>query len=88
MLAGTSRRRFLWVLLAPMFFVLSTTITAGYQMVFIRFPAMIQQPPTRFAGTLSLVATVFVITSVAAFLAFATAKVLQRLSSNPDDSSF
>mgnify|MGYP006275261659 FL=1 len=88
MLAGTSRRGFLWVLLGPMVFVLSTTMTAGYQMVFIRFPAMMQQPATRLAGTLSLAATIFVISTVGVFLAFAVARIADRCSGKMNSGSF
>lgn len=88
MLSGTSRRRYLWVLVGPMLFVLSTTMTAGYQMVVIRFPAMMQQPATRLAGTLSLAATIFVITTVAVFLVFATARIMAKWSIKGDSESF
>jgi len=88
MLSGTSRRRYLWVLVGPMLFVLSTTMTAGYQMVVIRFPAMMQQPATRLAGTLSLAATIFVITTVAVFLVFATARIMAKWSMKGDSESF
>jgi carbon starvation protein len=88
MLAGTRRRKYLWVLLVPMLFVLSTTMTAGYQMVVGRFPAMMQQPATRVSGALSLVATVFVISTVCVFLAFAMAKIIGRFRAKPDDQAF
>jgi len=88
MLSGTSGRRYLWVLVGPMLFVLSTTMTAGYQMVVIRFPAMMQQPATRLAGTLSLAATIFVITTVAVFLVFATARIMAKWSMKGDSESF
>jgi len=88
MLSGTSRRGYLWVLVGPMLFVLSTTMTAGYQMVVIRFPAMMQQPATRLAGTLSLAATIFVITTVAVFLVFATARIMAKWSMKGDSESF
>jgi carbon starvation protein len=88
MLAGTSRRKYLWVLLIPMLFVLSTTMTAGYQMVIVRFPAMMQQPATRIAGALSLGATVFVISTVTVFLAFAMAKIIERFRAKPVDQAF
>jgi carbon starvation protein len=88
MLAGTRRRKYLWVLLVPMLFVLSTTMTAGYQMVVGRFPAMMQQPATRVSGALSLVATVFVISTVCVFLAFAMAKIMGRFRAKPDDQAF
>lgn len=88
MLAGTSRRGYLWVLLCPLLFVLSTTMTAGYQMVVIRFPAMMQQPATRLAGALSLAATIFVISTVGVFLVFAVARIVGRWSGRVTSGTF
>ena len=75
----TRRRRYLWVLLLPLGFVLLTTVTASYQMVFYRFPVMMENPITRLAGVLSLLATVFVISAVGVFLFMALSRLLFAL---------
>lgn len=82
-LSGTPQRRYIWVLMIPMLFVLATTSTAGFQMVVWRFPAMMQKEATRLAGSLSLAATIFVMATVAVFLLFAGSKILSRFLATP-----
>lgn len=84
----TRRRRYLWVLLLPLGFVLLTTVTASYQMVFYRFPVMMENPITRLAGVLSLLATVFVISAVGVFLFMALSRLLIALQKPGDDKAF
>lgn len=67
-LMKSGRGRYLPVVAIPMIFVLCTTMSAGTIMVGYRFPDMIRDPKRQTQGTLSLIATLFVIVSVLAFL--------------------
>ena len=73
LLVNTGRGRYAWVTLLPMLFVLSTTMTAAYQMCRYSFPTMIQsgQVPK---GSLSMAMTVFVVTCVLTLLLLAAAR--------------
>ena len=75
LLVNTGRGRYAWVTLPPMLFVLSTTMTAAYQMCTTSFPAMITSGQA-LKGALSLAMTVFVVTCVLTLLLLATARQL------------
>jgi len=66
LLIEAGKGRYAWVTILPMVFVLATTTTAGFEMIGWRFPAMMQSPNemTRLTGLLSLLLTLFVMTSV------------------------
>lgn len=68
-LIRSGRAKYLPVVVLPMAFVLCTTLSAGAILVGYRFPDMIRDPRRQLQGILSLVATLFVIVSVLAFLA-------------------
>ena len=80
-LIKSGRGRYLPVVAIPMIFVLCTTMSAGTIMVGYRFPDMIRDPKRQTQGILSLVATLFVIISVLAFLAIAASKWVVWLTS-------
>jgi carbon starvation protein len=75
LLVNTGRGRYAWVTLPPMLFVLSTTMTAAYQMCAYQFPAMIAGGQA-LKGSLSLAMTVFVVACVLTLLLLATARQL------------
>jgi carbon starvation protein len=76
-LFSTGRQRYAWVTLAPMLFVITTTLTAGFQLVTYRFPAMIDLGGTAaVTGVLNIFATVFVISCVLALLLLAVSRWL------------
>lgn len=75
-LIKSGRGKYLPVVALPMIFVLSTTMSAGTIMVGYRFPDMIRDPKRQIQGILSLVATLFVIISVLAFLTITISKWL------------
>ncbi|MCS7158940.1 MAG: carbon starvation CstA 5TM domain-containing protein, partial [Gemmatales bacterium] len=65
LLINTGRGRYAWVTLLPMLFVISTTMTAGVQLITRQFPAMIAQGGSRaLAGYLNIGLTVFVMLCV------------------------
>ncbi len=64
-----------WVTLLPMLFVLSTTMTAAYQMCRYSFPAMIGAGQV-LKGSLSLATTIFVVTCVLNLLLLAAARCM------------
>lgn len=72
-LVNTGRGRYAWVTLPPMLFVVSTTMTAGVQLVTVRFPGMIQQGKAT-AGYLNIALTLFVMCTVGAVLLWAIAR--------------
>lgn len=68
-LMNTGRGRYAWVTLLPMLFVISTTMTAGVQMISKQFPAMIAQGGSRaLAGYLNIGLTLFVLLCVLVLL--------------------
>jgi carbon starvation protein len=73
LLVNTGRGRYAWVTLLPMLFVLSTTMTAAYQMCRYSFPSMIGAGQV-LKGSLSLATTVFVVTCVLTLLMLAAAR--------------
>jgi carbon starvation protein len=73
LLVNTGRAKYAWVTLAPMLFVLSTTMTAAVQMCGGMFPQMIAGGQA-VTGLLSLAMTVFVVTCVGALLLLAAAR--------------
>jgi carbon starvation protein len=75
LLVNTARGRYAWVTLLPMLFVLSTTMTAAYQMCRYSFPSMIGAGQV-LKGSLSLATTVFVVTCVLTLLLLASARCL------------
>jgi carbon starvation protein len=75
LLVNTGRGRYAWVTLLPMLFVLSTTMTAAYQMCRYTFPSMIGAGLV-LKGSLSLVTTIFVVTCVLNLLLLAAARCL------------
>ena len=75
LLVNTGRGRYAWVTLLPMLFVLSTTLTAAYQMGTYQFPTMIANGQV-LKGALSLAMMIFVVTCVLTLLLIATARQL------------
>jgi carbon starvation protein len=75
LLVNTGRGRYAPVTLLPMLFVVSTTMTAGVQMVGWRFPALIDQGQT-VKGILCIVLTVFVMVTVGTLLLLAASRWL------------
>jgi carbon starvation protein len=75
LLVNTGRGRYAWVTLLPMLFVLSTTMTAAYQMCLYTFPSMIGAGQV-LKGSLSLATTVFVVACVMTLLLLAAARCL------------
>jgi carbon starvation protein len=73
LLVNTGRGRYAWVTLLPMLFVLSTTMTAAYQMCRYSFPSMIWTGQV-LKGSLSMATTVFVVTCVLTLLMLAAAR--------------
>src|SRR5205807_110267 len=73
LLVNTGRGRYAPVTVLPMLFVVSTTMTAGVQMVGWRFPAMYAAGQT-VKATLCIVLTVFVMMSVATLLLMAVSR--------------
>jgi carbon starvation protein len=74
-LVNTGRGRYAWVTIPPMLWVMSTTLTAGTQLVTVRFPRMIEAGQ-RVAGTLNIALTLFVMASVLALVFWAAARWL------------
>ena len=72
-LVNTGRARFAWVTLLPMAFVVSTTMTAGVQLVTVRFPAMIAAGKET-SGVLNIALTLFVMATVNAVLVWAAVR--------------
>jgi carbon starvation protein len=76
-LFNTGRGRFAWVTVLPMLWVLTTTGSAGYQMVTERFPKMIELGgQARVTGILNIAFTVFVMSCVATLLVMAVSRWL------------
>jgi carbon starvation protein len=68
-LINTGRGRYAWVTLLPMLFVITTTMTAGVQLITKQFPAMIAQGGSRaLAGYLNIALTLFVMLCVIVLL--------------------
>jgi carbon starvation protein len=95
-LVNTGRGRYIWVTLLPMLWVCSTTLTAGTQLVFVRFQKLIADgealialgDPTKlvqgqkmvFTGWLNSGLTLFVMTSVLTVLIWAICRWIAVLS--------
>ncbi len=75
LLINTGRGRYAAVTIAPMLFVITTTLTAGAEMVSKRFPAMIASGQA-LKGILCMVLTIFVIACVLALLVLAVGRWL------------
>jgi carbon starvation protein len=86
-LVNTGRGRYAWVTLPPMLFVVSTTMTAGVQLILWRFPLMIDKGRALVAagqeaegskliltGSLNIGLTLFVMTTVGAVLLWSAAR--------------
>jgi len=73
LLINTGRARYAPITLLPMLFVTSTTLTAGAQMVGVDFPAMIRTGQA-LKGTLNIVLTLFVMTTVGMLLLMAASR--------------
>jgi carbon starvation protein len=74
-LVNTGRGKYAWVTVLPMLWVMSTTLTAGTQLVTMQFPRMIDAGQ-RVAGTLNIALTLFVMASVLALVFWAAARWL------------
>ncbi len=72
-LVNTGRGRYAWVTLPPMLFVVSTTMTAGVELITGQFPQMIRQGK-EFTGVLNIALTLFVMCTVGAVLFWAAAR--------------
>ncbi|WP_420841866.1 carbon starvation protein A [Fimbriiglobus ruber] len=72
-LVNTGRGRYAWVTLLPMLFVVSTTMTAGTQLVTVRFPKMIADGRAT-AGYLNMGLTLFVMCTVCAVVLWCAAR--------------
>lgn len=60
-LINNGRKQYAWVTILPMAFVITTTMTAGAQLVSFQFPAMIEQGGSMaVSGVLNIVFTIFV----------------------------
>ncbi|GBD37536.1 Carbon starvation protein A [bacterium HR36] len=69
LLINSGRGRYAWVTLLPMLFVISTTMTAGAQLITSQFPAMIAEGGSRaLAGYLNIALTLFVMLCVLVLL--------------------
>jgi len=79
LLINSGRSRYAAVTIAPMLFVTATTMTAGAQLVGIRFPAMIEAGQF-WTGVLNIALTVFVITCVSLLLLLAVTRWVAVLS--------
>jgi len=78
LLVNTGKAKYAFVTLIPMAFVTVTTMTAGYNMVNVQFPAVIASGQT-VTGTLNIILTVFVIVSVGTLLLIAVSRWLAVL---------
>jgi carbon starvation protein len=82
LLVNSGRGRYAPVTVLPMLFVISTTMTAGVQMVTRSFPEMIQRGERTnnqalvLSGALSMAMTIFVMACVAVLLLLAAARWL------------
>ena len=72
-LVNTGRGRYAWVTLPPMLFVVSTTMTAGVELLTGQFPQMIEQGKA-FTGYLNIALTLFVMCTVGAVLLWSAAR--------------
>ena len=72
-LVNTGRGKYAWVTILPMLWVMSTTLTAGTQLVTVRFPAMIEAGK-KAAGVLNMALTLFVMASVLTLVFWAAAR--------------
>jgi carbon starvation protein len=72
MLVQSRRGRHAWVTVLPMIFVISTTMTAGVELILYQFPAK----PSKFQAVLNTVAALFVMSCVATLLLIAVARWL------------
>jgi carbon starvation protein len=83
---NSGRGRYAPLTILPMLFVTATTLTAGYQMVTYRFPALIDQGHRTgnsalvLTGTLNILVTIFVIACVGVLLLFAVSRWIGVLS--------
>jgi len=73
LLVNSGRGRYAWVTLLPMCFVITTTMTAGVQLVTVQFPALIRSGK-ELTGYLNIGLTLFVMTCVTALLFFAVSR--------------
>ena len=73
LLVNSGRAKYAWVTLLPMVFVTATTMTAGANMIFSQFPAMIRSGQ-KFTGYLNIVLTLFVILCVGTLLLIAASR--------------
>jgi carbon starvation protein len=81
------RARYAWVTIVPMLWVITTTFTAGVQLVTIQFPERIAQGGNAaLSGILSTVFTVFVMACVAVLLLLSVSRwvVAIRKGSGPE----
>jgi carbon starvation protein len=72
-LVNTGRGRYAWVTLPPMLFVVSTTMTAGVELITGQFPQMIERGQ-KLTGYLNIALTLFVMCTVGAVLLWAAAR--------------
>ena len=78
LLINSGKAKYAWVTLLPMAWVITTTMTAGVQLVGWRFPAMINSGKV-LAGTLNIGFTVFVMACVLSLLFMALSRWLLAL---------
>jgi carbon starvation protein len=78
LLINSGRGRYAWVTLAPMLWVIATTMTAGVSLVTTRFPEMIRDGK-ELSGYLNIAFTVFVMTCVLTLLLLAISRWLVEL---------
>src|SRR5205085_12231319 len=82
LLIKSGKAEYAWVTLLPMAWVITTTMTAGVQLVGWRFPAMIESGKV-LAGTLNIGFTVFVMACVLSLLLMALSRWLYALRTKP-----
>ncbi|CAN5588128.1 hypothetical protein BH11PLA2_BH11PLA2_42770 [soil metagenome] len=85
-LVNTGKAKYMWVTVLPMLWVLTTTYTAGTNLVMIRFPDMIEKgllakdTSRVFAGRINIAMTMFVMCSVGALVMMAAVRWVAVLS--------
>lgn len=84
LLINGGKARYAWVTLLPMAWVITTTMTAGVQLVTVSFPLMITQQKKVVAGYLNIAFTVFVMTCVLTLLLLAVSRWLYVLRTRPN----
>lgn len=89
LLINSGRARYAWVTLVPMAWVITTTMTAAYQLITIRFPTIIrlglEKDDTKrvIAGYLNIGFTIFVVACVLTLLLMAVSRWLLALRQAP-----